>query len=167
VTIPVAVKLSPYYSNMANMAKRLDEVGADALVLFNRFYQPDINLETLEPEPNILLSTSYDLRLPLRWIAILFGRIEADLAGSGGVHHAEDAIKLLMAGANVAMMTSALLKNGIEYIARVENAVAMWLEEHEYESVEQLRGSVSQIHSEDPSAFERAQYMRGLKTYAV
>jgi dihydroorotate dehydrogenase (fumarate) len=103
----------------------------------------------------------------LRWIAILFGRIEADLAGSGGVHHAEDAIKLLMAGANVAMMTSALLKSGIEYIARVENAMAMWLEEHEYESVEQLRGSVSQIHSEDPSAFERAQYMRGLKTYAV
>jgi dihydroorotate dehydrogenase (fumarate) len=167
VTVPVAVKLSPYYSNMANMAKRLDEVGADALVLFNRFYQPDINLETLEPEPNILLSTSYDLRLPLRWIAILFGRVEADLAGSGGVHHAEDAIKMLMAGANIAMMTSALLKNGIGYFAQVEKTLATWLEEHDYESVEQFRGSVSQIHSEDPSAFERAQYMRGLKTYAV
>jgi dihydroorotate dehydrogenase (fumarate) len=103
----------------------------------------------------------------LRWIAILFGRVEADLAGSGGVHHAEDAIKMLMAGANIAMMTSALLKNGIGYFAQVEKTLATWLEEHDYESVEQFRGSVSQIHSEDPSAFERAQYMRGLKTYAV
>jgi dihydroorotate dehydrogenase (fumarate) len=165
VEIPVAVKLSPYFSNMAHMAKQLADVGADALVLFNRFYQPDINLETLEAEPNILLSTSYDLRLPLRWIGILYGRVETDFAATSGIHTAHDALKMLMVGANVAMMTSALLKYGINYLRTVEADLVAWLEENEYESVEQLRGSLSQMHSTDPSSFERAQYMRGLKNY--
>jgi dihydroorotate dehydrogenase (fumarate) len=165
VNVPVAVKLSPYFSNLAHMAKHLDDFGADALVLFNRFYQPDINLETLEPEPNILLSTPYDLRLPLRWIAILYGHLKADLAATSGIHRAEDAIKVLMAGANVAMMTSAILMHGIDYFRTVEAEMRHWLTQHEYESIDQLRGSVSQLHCEDPTAFERAQYMRGLKTY--
>ena len=160
VEIPVAVKLSPYFSNMANMAKRLNTAGADALVLFNRFYQPDIDLETLEAEPNVLLSTSYDLRLPLRWIGILYRRVD-----TSGIHSAHDALKVLLVGANVAMMTSALLKYGINYLRTVEADLIAWLEENEYESVDQLRGSVSQIHSTDPSSFERAQYMRGLKNY--
>jgi dihydroorotate dehydrogenase (fumarate) len=165
VEIPVAVKLSPYFSNMAHMANQLADVGADALVLFNRFYQPDIDLETLEAEPNILLSTSYDLRLPLRWIGILYGRVETDFAATSGIHTAHDALKMLMVGANVAMMTSALLKYGINYLRTVEADLVAWLEENEYDSVEQLRGSLSQMHSNDPSSFERAQYMRGLKTY--
>jgi dihydroorotate dehydrogenase (fumarate) len=167
VSIPVAVKLAPYFSNMAYMAKHLDAAGADALVLFNRFYQPDINLETLEHEPNILLSTSYDMRLPLRWIGILYGHIEADLAATSGIHTAEDVIKMLMVGANVTMMTSAVLKYGANIFRIVEDDLAKWLQEHEYESVAQLRGSMSQIHSSDASAFERVQYMRGLKTYRV
>jgi len=165
VSIPIAVKLSPYFSNMANMAKRLDHAGANALVLFNRFYQPDIDLETLEHEPNILLSTSYDMRLPLRWIGILFKQIEADLAATSGIHSAEDVIKMLMVGANVTMITSAALKYGIDIFQTIEAAVAEWLRVNEYESVEQMRGSMSQLHSSDASAFERAQYMRGLKTY--
>ena len=152
---------------MANMAKRLDETGADALVLFNRFYQPDINLETLEHEPHILLSTPYDMRLPLRWIGILYQQIEADLAATSGIHSAEDAIKMLMVGADVTMMTSAILEGGIEVFSKVQTDMVNWLTEHEYESVEQLRGSMSQMNSQDASAFERAQYMRGLKTYFV
>ncbi len=167
VSIPVAVKLSPYFSNMANMARRLDNAGADALVLFNRFYQPDINLETLEVEPHVLLSTQQSLRLPLRWVAILYGRVRASLAATSGIHTPEDAIKVLMAGANVAMMTSALLKNGIEYLGLVERGMTAWLETNEYESVTQMRGSLSQINSPDPAAFERVQYMRALTTYRV
>jgi dihydroorotate dehydrogenase (fumarate) len=167
VSIPVAVKLAPYFSNMAYMAKRLDAASADALVLFNRFYQPDINLETLEHEPNILLSTSYDMRLPLRWIGILYGHIQADLAATSGIHTAEDVIKMLMVGANVTMMTSAVLKYGANIFAIVEDELVKWLVERDYESVAQLRGSMSQLHSSDASAFERVQYMRGLKTYVV
>lgn len=167
VTIPVAVKLSPYFSNMANMAQRLDDAGANALVLFNRFYQPDINLETLEVEPHVLLSTPQALRLPLRWVAILYGRIRADMAATSGIHTPDDAIKVLMAGANVAMMTSALLKNGIEYLRLVKDGMTEWLEANEYESVEQMCGSLSQINSPDPAAFERVQYMRALTTYRV
>ncbi len=167
VSLPVAVKLSPYFSNMANMARRLDNAGADALVLFNRFYQPDINLETLEIEPHVLLSTPQALRLPLRWIAILYGRVRANLAATSGVHTPEDAIKVLLAGANVAMMTSALLKNGIEYLHLIEDGMVAWLEENEYESVTQMRGSLSQINSPDPASFERVQYMRALTTYRV
>ncbi|MCA9889798.1 MAG: dihydroorotate dehydrogenase-like protein [Anaerolineae bacterium] len=167
ISIPVAVKLSPYYSNMAHMAKKLDDAGADALVLFNRFYQPDINLETMETEPNILLSTPQASRLPLRWIGILYGNIQADMAATSGIHSAQDALKMLMVGANVTMMTSALLKFGIDHAKEVEAKMVQWLEENEYESVEQLRGSMSQKHGVDAAAFERAQYMRGLKTYAV
>ncbi len=165
VNIPVAVKLSPFFSNMANMAKQLDQAGADALVLFNRFYQPDIDLEELEVRPNVILSSPQALRLPLRWIALLYGRISANLAATSGIHSAEDVIKVMMVGANVAMMTSALLKNGIDHLQTVENGVAEWMERREYVSIEQMRGSMSQINSEDPSAFERAQYMRSLTTY--
>ncbi len=167
VSIPIAVKLSPYFSSMAYMANQLDLAGANALVLFNRFYQPDINLETLETEPNILLSTPYDLRLPLRWIGILYGRIQADLAATSGIHTAEDVVKMLMVGANVTMMTSALLKHGIDHLSTVKQDLVHWLEVNEYESVEQMRGSMSQIHNEDEAAYERVQYMRGLKNYAV
>lgn len=167
VSIPIAVKLSPYFSSMAYMAHQLDLVGANALVLFNRFYQPDINLETLETEPNILLSTPYDLRLPLRWIGILYGRIQADLAATSGIHTAEDVVKMLMVGANVTMMTSALLKHGIDHLSMVKRDLIHWLEANEYESVEQMRGSMSQIHNEDEAAYERVQYMRGLKNYAL
>lgn len=165
VQLPVAVKLSPYFSNMANMARQLDGAGANALVLFNRFYQPDINLETLEHEPNILLSTPYDMRLPLRWIGILYRQIEADLAATSGIHSAEDALKMLMVGADITMMTSAVLEEGPGVFRTVEADMVNWLTENEYESVAQLRGSMSQMHSRDASAFERAQYMRGLKTY--
>jgi dihydroorotate dehydrogenase (fumarate) len=163
VTIPVAVKLSPFFSNMANMAVRLDEAGADALVLFNRFYQPDIDLEELEIRPNVLLSTPQALRLPLTWIGILYGRIKADLAATGGAHNAEDVIKLLMVGANVTMMCSALMRHGINHLRHVERELRAWMEEHEYESVEQMQGSMSQLRCPDPGAFERAQYMRAVK----
>jgi dihydroorotate dehydrogenase (fumarate) len=165
VTIPVAIKLSPYFSNMANMAKQFDEAGANALVLFNRFYQPDIDLETLDLRPNVILSTPQAMRLPLTWIGILYKRIRADLAATSGIHSGEDAIKMIMAGANVTMMTSALLKNGIDHLRIVQEQMREWMEQHEYESVTQMRGSVSQIHAEDPAEFERVQYMRTLTTY--
>jgi len=167
VSIPLAVKLSPFFSSMANMASHFAEAGANGLVLFNRFYQPDIDLENLEVYPHVLLSTPQDLRLPLRWIAILYGRINADLAATSGVHQAEDVLKMLMAGANVTMMASALLKNGIDHLRVVEADLVRWMEEHEYESVQQMRGSMSQQQSGNPSAFERAQYMRALTTYEV
>ncbi|ABA22655.1 Dihydroorotate dehydrogenase [Trichormus variabilis ATCC 29413] len=165
VQIPVAIKLSPYFTNMANMAKRLDDAGADALVLFNRFYQPDINLETLEVEPHVLLSTPQAMRLPLRWIAILYGRINAHLAATSGIHNGHDVLKMLMAGANITMLCSVLLRHGIEHIKYIEQEIRQWMEKHEYESVEQLQGSMSQKHCPNPSAFERAQYMRALQTY--
>lgn len=165
VTIPVAVKLSPYFTNMANMAKRLDEAGANALVLFNRFYQPDINLNHLEVEPNVLLSTPQAMRLPLRWIAILYGRIHADLAATSGIHKGEDVLKMIMAGANITMFASVLLRHGIHYIQIIEQEMRQWMEKHEYESIKQMQGSMSQKHCPDASAFERAQYMRSLSTY--
>ncbi len=164
VTIPVALKISPFFSNMANMARRFDEAGADALVLFNRFYQPDINLEELEIEPNVLLSTPQALRLPLTWIGILFGRIRPNLAATSGVHGPQDVIKLLMVGADVTMLCSALLRNGIGHLSIVENGVREWLEKNEYESVRQMKGSMSQLRCPDPSAFERAQYMKAVKS---
>jgi dihydroorotate dehydrogenase (fumarate) len=163
VKIPVAIKLSPFFSNMANMAHRLDEAGADALVMFNRFYQPDIDLEELEIRPNVLLSTPQALRLPLTWIGILFGRVKAGLAATGGVHSAEDVIKLLMVGANVTMMCSSLMRHGVNHVRHVERGLREWMEEHEYESVKQMQGSMSQIKCADPGAFERAQYMRAVK----
>ena len=163
VTIPVAVKVSPFFSNMANMAKRLDAAGADGLVLFNRFYQPDIDLETLELNPRVLLSTPQAMRLPLTWIGILYGRVQASLAATSGIHGAEDVIKLLMVGANVTMLCSTLLRNGINHLRSVEQGVRQWMEAHEYESVQQMQGSMSQKNCSDPSAFERAQYMRAIK----
>ncbi|HKU26981.1 MAG TPA: dihydroorotate dehydrogenase-like protein [Candidatus Sulfotelmatobacter sp.] len=163
LTIPVAVKLSPFFSNLANMAQRLDRAGADALVLFNRFYQPDINLEDLEIQPNVLLSTPQSLRLPLTWIGILFGRLKANLAATGGVHSAEDVVKLLMVGADVTMLCSSLMRHGINHIRHIERELRDWMEEHEYESVQQMKGSMSQQRCPDPGAFERAQYMRAVK----
>ena len=163
VHIPVAVKLSPFFSNMANMAKRLDTTGADALVLFNRFYQPDIDLENLIIKPNVLLSTPQDLRLPLTWIGILYGRIKANLAATSGIHYGEDVVKMLMVGADVTMMCSVLLREGPEHIRLVERQLQQWMADHEYESVRQMRGSMSQLRCPDPSAFERAQYMRAVK----
>jgi dihydroorotate dehydrogenase (fumarate) len=162
VTIPVAVKLSPFFSNFANMAKRLDQAGANGLVLFNRFYQPDIELESLEVKPNILLSTPMAMRLPLRWIALLHGRLNASLAATSGIHRAADALKMLLAGADVTMLCSTIIRRGIPQIAMIEREMIDWLEEREYESVSQLKGSLSQKNCADPAAFERAQYMKAL-----
>lgn len=167
IKIPVAVKISPFFSNMANMARRLDDAGANGLVLFNRFYQPDIDLENLEVVPNVLLSTPQALRLPLRWIAILYGRIHASLAATSGIHSHEDVLKMLMVGANVTMMASSLLRNGIKHLTTVEQNLRRWMEEHEYESVKQMQGSMSQIKVEDESAYERAQYMKALTSYGM
>jgi dihydroorotate dehydrogenase (fumarate) len=163
VTIPVAVKISPFFSNLANMAKRLDAAGASGLVLFNRFYQPDIDLEELEIRPNVLLSTPQALRLPLTWIGMLYGRVKASLAATSGIHEAQDVIKLLMVGANATMLCSSLLRNGINHIKTLEQGLKDWMEKHEYESVQQMQGSMSQLRCSDPGAFERAQYMRAVK----
>jgi dihydroorotate dehydrogenase (fumarate) len=165
VTIPVAIKLSPFFSNMANMARRLDAVGADALVLFNRFYQPDIDLENLAVYPHLLLSSPADSRLPLRWIAILYDRIAADLAATSGIQTGQDAIKLLMAGAKVTQVCGVLLRQGIGHLRVMEQQVLDWMEEHEYVSIEQLQGSLSQINCPDESAFERVQYMKAIQSY--
>jgi len=166
VQIPVAVKLNPFFSNLANMAKRLEAGGADGLVLFNRFYQPDIDIEELEVKPSVLLSTSQALRLPLTWIGILYGRIKASLAATSGVHRAEDVVKMLLVGADVTMLCSALLRNGVNHLCHVEGGLREWMENHEYESVRQMQGSMSQIRCPDPGAFERAQYMRAVKGLA-
>src|SRR3989338_5745422 len=151
VKIPVALKLGAFFTNMANMAKRLDEAGAHGLVLFNRFYQPDIDLETLEVKPSVLLSTPQALRLPMRWIAILYKKIAADLAASSGVHKAQDVLKLLMAGANVTMLCSVLMRYGIKQLRAIEHELVAWMEAHEYESVQQMQGSMSQVNCENPS----------------
>ena len=164
VSIPVAVKLSPFFSSFAHMARELVRAGASGLVLFNRFYQPDIDLETLAVSPNILLSTPMAMRLPLRWIAILRGRVHADLAATSGIHRAADVIKMIMAGADVTMLCSVLLRRGIGHIRVIENEVEEWLQAHEYDSLEQLKGSMSQRSCPDPEAFERAQYIRGIST---
>ncbi len=161
--IPIAIKLSPFFSNMANMAKQLDDNGADGLVLFNRFYQPDIDLEELEIKPNVLLSSPQELQLPLTWIGILYGRIRPSLAATTGVHGAEDVIKLLMVGADVTMLCSTLLRNGISHLRHIEHGLREWMEDHEYESVHQMQGSMSQLRCPDPGAFERAQYMRAVE----
>jgi len=163
--IPVAVKLSPYFTNLSRFARRLDQIGANALVLFNRFYQPDIELETLEVSPNLLLSTPMAMRLPMRWVALLYGRIGASLAATSGIHHGVDALKMLMAGADVTMLCSVLLRRGIDHIRVIEREMREWLEEHEYESVEQIKGIMSHKNCPDPTVFERAQYMRALSTY--
>jgi dihydroorotate dehydrogenase (fumarate) len=165
VTIPVAMKLSPYFSSMANMAARLEAAGANGLVLFNRFYQPDIDLEALEVKPNVILSTPQAMRLPLRWIAVLYGRVKMSFAATSGVHSAQDVIKLLMAGADVTMMCSALLKHGPGHIRQVLEDVNQWMLDHEYVSVSQMKGSMSQKSVANPEAFERANYMRTLQSY--
>jgi dihydroorotate dehydrogenase (fumarate) len=167
VSIPVAVKVSPFFSNFANMAARLDAAGADGLVLFNRFYQPDIDLEALEPRPNILLSTPMAMRLPLRWIAILAGKLELSLAATSGIHRASDALKVLLAGADSVMLCSTLIRHGVQQFTVIEREMTAWMQEHEYESVQQLKGSLSQKHCADPAAFERAQYMRAISSYCV
>jgi len=165
VTIPLAVKLSPYFSNVANLAQRLARGGADGLTLFNRFYQPDFDLESLEVGPRLVLSGSDELRLPLRWIAILYGRITADFALTTGVHTHVDALKGLMAGASVTMLASELLRNGVWRITDIVEDMQAWMTEREYASVAQLRGSMSQQHVADPEAFERANYMRTLQSF--
>jgi len=166
VSIPVAMKLNPYFSSVANMARRLAEGGADGLVLFNRFYQPDLDLENLEVVPNLQLSSSQELRLPLRWIAILYGRVQTDLALTTGVHTVMDGLKGLAAGANVVMMASELLRNGVNRLQVMRMGIEAWLVENEYESLDQLRGSLSQVNCSEPAAFERANYMRVLSSYA-
>ncbi|MEL6136597.1 MAG: dihydroorotate dehydrogenase-like protein [Cyanobacteria bacterium J06628_6] len=167
VNIPVAVKLSPYFTNLANFANRLSKTGVDGLVLFNRFYQPDIDLEALDVSSHVLLSTPQDLRLPLRWIAILYHTLPMDFAATGGIHRAQDVIKLLMVGADVTQMVSALLRHGIDHLRTVEQDLHRWLEEHEYASIEQLQGSMSQVNCPDPGAYERAQYIKSIQTYPV
>jgi dihydroorotate dehydrogenase (fumarate) len=162
LSIPLAVKIGPYYSALGHQAARIIEAGADGLVLFNRFYQPDIDPRTRKVAPALVLSSSVELRLPLRWTAILFGRVEASLAVTTGVHTGADAARCLLAGADVAMMTSALLVNGPEHVAAVEHELVAWAAESGFESVAQLKGSVSQRHVADPSAFERANYMATL-----
>jgi dihydroorotate dehydrogenase (fumarate) len=163
--IPIAVKLSPFFTALPNMARRFAAAGADGLVLFNRFYQPDFDLETLEVVPNLTLSTSHDLRLPLRWVAMLYGRVATDLALTGGVHTAQDVLKAMMAGANVAMLTSELLANGIYRLADILAEMRAWMLEHEYESIAQMRGSMSQRAVAEPAAFERANYMKALNSF--
>ncbi len=163
VRIPVAVKLGPFFSNMAHMAKQLENAGADGLVLFNRFYQPDIDLDELEIRPNVLLSTPQALRLPLTWIGILYGRIRLSLAATSGIHSAEDVIKLLLVGSDVTMLCSALLSKGVGHIREVERDLREWFDYHEYESVNQMQGSMAQLRCPDPGAFERAQYVRTVK----
>jgi dihydroorotate dehydrogenase (fumarate) len=165
VTIPVAMKLSPFFSSMANMAARLEAAGANGLVLFNRFYQPDIDLDALEVRPNVILSSPQAMRLPLRWIAVLYGRVQTSFAATSGVHSAQDVIKLLMAGADVTMMCSALLKHGPGHIRQVLEDVNQWMLDHEYVSVSQMKGSMSQKSVANPEAFERANYMRTLQSY--
>jgi dihydroorotate dehydrogenase (fumarate) len=165
VRIPVAVKLSPFFTNFANMAKRLDFAGADGLVLFNRFYQPDIDLENLEIRPNILLSTPMAMRVPLRWIALLYGKLRANLAATSGIHRASDVLKMLMAGADATLLCSALIRHGVRQIGVIERDLVAWMEEHEYHSVAQLKGSLSQKNCADPSAFERAQYMKAISQF--
>jgi len=165
--IPVAVKLSPFFSSMAHMAKRLDDAGADALVLFNRFYQADFDIESLEPEPRLVLSDPCELPLRLHWVAILYGSIRPSLAITGGVHRAKDVVKCMMAGAQVAMMTSALIQNGVRYPRRILDDLTDWTTEHEYESMEQMRGSMSYRAAPNSGVFERNNYMKMLSSYAL
>ena len=165
VRIPIAVKLSPFFTNIANLSRRLDDEGADALVLFNRFYQPDIDLENLEVKPHIEFSSSFSNRLPLTWIAILKGRIAADISATTGIHTAKDVIKMLLAGANAVQLCSVLLKNGVEHIKVIQRDMLKWMEEKEYNSVHQMIGAISQRKLKDPAAYERIQYMKTISSY--
>ena len=167
VSIPVSIKLSPFFSSMASMAKRLDEAGADGLVLFNRFYQPDIDVESLEVEPTLRLSDSSELNLRLRWLAVVSGRVRASLAVSGGVHTHLDAVKAVMTGAHAVQVVSAILQQGPDVLRRIREGMTQWLEEHEYDSLEQMRGSMNLLRCPDASMFERANYIRILQGYKV
>jgi len=167
VKIPVALKLSPFFSNFSNMAKKLDEAGVDSLVLFNRFYQPDIDLDEFEVTPNLLLSQSSAMRLPMRWVAILKDSIKADLAATSGIHTGTDVIKMLMVGANATMLCSSLLKHGINHVKNIEDHMKQWMRENNYASVTEMQGSMSQQKSADPSSFERAQYMKAITKYQL
>lgn len=167
VRIPVAMKLSPFFSSIPHLATRLTEAGADALVLFNRFYQPDFDVEALEVTPSLRLSDPSELLMRLHWIAILHGRVDADLAVTGGVHSAIDVLKTMMAGAKVAMMTSALVRRGIDHLATVESDLREWMVEHDYESIEMMQGSMSHRSVAEPAAFERANYMKVLRSGAL
>ncbi len=165
VTIPVAMKLSPFFSAIPNMAHNLDEAGADALVLFNRFYQPDFDIEELTVVPNLVLSRSPEMRLPLRWVAILYGHVGCSLALTTGVHTPEDALKAIMAGSDIVNVASLLLHDGVDQITTLTDGIAQWMEAHEYESVAQMKGSLSQQKSAEPAAFERANYMKVLGSW--
>jgi len=167
VKIPVAIKLSPYFSSIGYMATRLDEAGADGLVLFNRFYQPDIDLDKLEVLPNLELSTSNDLRLPMRWIATLYGKVKASLAATSGIHTYQDVLKALMVGSDVTMVCSELLANGVGRISEILKDLEVWMEKNEYKSIEMMKGSISQKSVADPAAFERANYMKALNNFKV
>jgi dihydroorotate dehydrogenase (fumarate) len=165
VTIPVALKLSAYFSSLGDMARQFDAVGADALVLFNRFWQPDFDIDGMEVEPTLHLSSKNQIRIRLLWIALLYGRIQASLAASTGVHTHVEVVKYLMAGADAVMTTSALLRNGIEYLTTLREGLKEWMEAKEYASVAQMKGCMSQQHVADPTAFERASYIRMLEHY--
>lgn len=165
VHIPIAIKLGSEFTALANFVKRLDEIGVNGIVLFNRFYQPDFNIEDLEVESTLDLSQSYELRSRLRWVGILYGNVKADLAITGGVHTATDVIKCMMAGARVAMMASALLQHGPAHIRTVLNEMVEWMEKHEYVSVQQMQGSMSQKSVAYPAAFERANYIQVLQSF--
>ncbi|HEY5535263.1 MAG TPA: dihydroorotate dehydrogenase-like protein [Ignavibacteria bacterium] len=167
VKIPVAMKISPYFSSMSNIAKLLDEAGADALVMFNRFYQPDFDLDALEITSELDLSSNWEMRLPLRWIAILFGHIKASMAATSGVHNQYDVIKIMMAGGDVAMLCSELLKNGVSRIPQILKGIQEWMEQKEYESIDMMKGSMSQKSVAEPAAFERANYMKVLNSYKI
>ncbi|MBE0689810.1 MAG: dihydroorotate dehydrogenase-like protein, partial [Anaerolineae bacterium] len=165
INIPVAFKLVPYFTNMAAMARRLDRAGANGLVLFNRFYQPDLDPKTLTLQSDIPLGRQEDSRLPLHWIAILYGHIKADLAATGGIYTAEDVAKMLMVGAKVTMLASSLLKEGIEHLRTVEEDLRIWLDQNYYDSVAGLQGILRQFHSKDPGAFERKEYVRAITSH--
>ncbi len=165
ITIPVAVKISPFFSAIGNMVKKIADAGADALVLFNRFYQPDFDLDELEVVPRLVLSNQFENRLPLHWVAILYGRVKVDFAVTRGVRTYEDVLKGLMVGARVTMMTSEILENGMKRITEILGEMTRWMEEHEYESVKQMQGSMSQINCPEPAAFERANYMKVLHSW--
>ena len=165
VKIPVAMKLSPFFSSLPNMARRLDRAGANALVLFNRFYQPDFDLEELAVTPHLVLSTPWEMRLPLRWIAILYGHVKASMALTTGIHTPDDVVKSVMAGADIANVASVLLERGPGYISELLGGLSQWMEEHEYESVAQMKGALSQRNVTEPAAFERANYMKVLGSW--
>lgn len=165
IRLPLAVKLSPYFTNFSHFAQRLEGAGANALVLFNRFYQPDVDLQDLTLRPRVALSRPEEHRLPLTWIGLLFGKVQLDFAATSGLHTHEEVLKLLMVGARVTMMASALFLYGLSHLQQVERELVQWLEEHEYESVQQLQGSLSHLHGDNPGAFERAQYLKTVTTH--